>query len=593
MSDPKKTLRDIESSGSAQFIHQVGADIVAIESCVLASEKRILEAIAGIARKLPRDPGSSPPPPATPKARIPPHVGLVASGSAPLLPHVSPSNRPRPSLRPSGSRTLLPVMPGTEGDVPRVTTNVSESLRSEGSFAGLPQRGISSLQGISSLHGISSFRLHDPNKHLQRARRLQNKRTSLGRGNSFRSIGDGLSRPASFFSGGRTPRKSLADLEPAMPPDSDGTRTELNFDELNNLAECAESINEGSPRGTAPALGKGRSMRMLGNNTERSERSKMEDEIMELFKMMDKGGTGTVPLDELREYMPTSISEQDAKRLLNDVDVDGDGTCSLAEFRVFFEKITRGQSSVMHALDAKQQMKAALAAAIRHTDGVNGFMKDQATMKKEGVLKPHSRGRWWFHGLLLFMILVDVFEICMSFVSRAWYSQGWGGGYGTGLRVFMTLWTGACDIAFMVEAYLCLRTEVCDGWQIVDDAKQIKRKYLKGWCKFDVLISLPFAEIFAAAGLMLPARILRAVKILRVGSVPRLFLTGSPIKERPKAVTLMIFVFWNLVGWLSLATVWMGVMQDYHIADEDGDEFSVVVPGYSVDGSYAGLSHRR
>ena len=66
------------------------------------------------------------------------------------------------------------------------------------------------------------------------------------------------------------------------------------------------------------------------------------DALIDLFKIFDRDGNGTLSSEELRTVM-TSIShekvpEEDVKALMDDADTNNDGKISLAEFIVVMKK---------------------------------------------------------------------------------------------------------------------------------------------------------------------------------------------------------------------------------------------------------------
>merc|ERR1719188_639298 len=67
-----------------------------------------------------------------------------------------------------------------------------------------------------------------------------------------------------------------------------------------------------------------------------------EAELLRIFKHFDEDGSGSISCDELRQAMMAlgiKVTMSSCKKILAQIDTDGNGTIEWEEFHTFFEKV--------------------------------------------------------------------------------------------------------------------------------------------------------------------------------------------------------------------------------------------------------------
>eukprot|EP01065_Artemidia_motanka_P023792 TRINITY_DN28454_c0_g1_i1.p1 TRINITY_DN28454_c0_g1~~TRINITY_DN28454_c0_g1_i1.p1 ORF type:complete len:981 (+),score=273.62 TRINITY_DN28454_c0_g1_i1:46-2988(+) len=294
-------------------------------------------------------------------------------------------------------------------------------------------------------------------------------------------------------------------------------------------------------------------------------------ELRLLFKSLDRDGSGNISSNELASLMPKDTDSGEVRRLMLDLDANGDGAISFAEFEEFFERLTRGQAVVLHALDVRQQITSALTAAVRSAGGVAGFLQSQSQLPQAPHLHyPDCIGRWALQAVLLLVVLVHTLDSSLACAGRGWYAA-------EDLVFSLSPWIGVEIVLFTLECRLTQRTAQREGWQLLEDPATLTQRYVRGWLTFDVAMILPVDLICVLCSApMVVVRCSRAPKILRLLRVPHFFGVRSPVADRPKWLSLLIFVFWNLVCLITMAVMWMAIKGEQEQLSETEEVITAV-----------------
>jgi len=89
------------------------------------------------------------------------------------------------------------------------------------------------------------------------------------------------------------------------------------------------------------------------------------EEIEKLFNYYDKDGSGTLTIDEVHQMGPLGLSQEEMNEMYEDIDFDGDGEVTLAEFLRFYERFWDAHQ------DKEMESKMRRKDAERHSKGGN------------------------------------------------------------------------------------------------------------------------------------------------------------------------------------------------------------------------------
>eukprot|EP01062_Namystynia_karyoxenos_P057234 TRINITY_DN4818_c0_g3_i7.p1 TRINITY_DN4818_c0_g3~~TRINITY_DN4818_c0_g3_i7.p1 ORF type:complete len:1214 (+),score=201.75 TRINITY_DN4818_c0_g3_i7:108-3644(+) len=292
--------------------------------------------------------------------------------------------------------------------------------------------------------------------------------------------------------------------------------------------------------------------------------------LLELFSAI-ADGQGKVPISELQPLIPVDLADEDVSRRLVDAGAAEDGTIGQTGMLQFFDQLLADMPHVAEALDARIQLLRVMRRASsvlphqepRPGSGIRYFLEQRSGGK--GLFFPDERWRWWLHVALLCVVLGDTLDVLTSAVSSGWYALG-----ESPPRGLAVVWTVVSALLFGAETALGMCTLRRQGWQLIDDVRQVRRAYLRGWFTVDALLSLPFDCVFAAVGMGWAFRVVRfpkLVRLLRVHSL--LFPLASPVAQRPKVVVMLLFIFWFSVCLGTMAVLWIAVTGWTHPSGED------------------------
>eukprot|EP01062_Namystynia_karyoxenos_P010583 TRINITY_DN13754_c0_g1_i1.p1 TRINITY_DN13754_c0_g1~~TRINITY_DN13754_c0_g1_i1.p1 ORF type:complete len:1229 (+),score=150.53 TRINITY_DN13754_c0_g1_i1:164-3850(+) len=298
----------------------------------------------------------------------------------------------------------------------------------------------------------------------------------------------------------------------------------------------------------------------------------LREQLKRVFRAADGNASGSIDLAEFEKMLRDEfgVGDADARQLA--ASIVGTGKLTFPAFENFFLRMTQDQPVVLQAMDARQQLAGAIEAAKHHRGGLVAFV--QGLKSKSKPLRPDAGWRWALHGVLLISIVVDVTDVVFSVTNRGWYVSEGCAGLDWGFRAAAAACSGVSFALFLVEMLLIARTTSCTGWQLVEEPADIWAAYRGGWLAFDLVILLPLDLAFVLAGSCTLWRIARGPKVLRLLRVPTLvFRPSSPLDERPKMVSVLLFSFWCAVGVIVMATAWLRLAPEEH----EGPESEAVV----------------
>eukprot|EP01065_Artemidia_motanka_P007212 TRINITY_DN13567_c0_g1_i2.p1 TRINITY_DN13567_c0_g1~~TRINITY_DN13567_c0_g1_i2.p1 ORF type:complete len:766 (+),score=57.95 TRINITY_DN13567_c0_g1_i2:50-2299(+) len=283
------------------------------------------------------------------------------------------------------------------------------------------------------------------------------------------------------------------------------------------------------------------------------ENHRRRKELKAVFAEVDVNGDNRVSVSELAQLFGKACDTPQLRVLVHEFAPTG--RITFKEFEAFFEKITRGQAVEVDALPVKLQLESAIRTAVQHVGGAHKFLQAQdEIIAPPMVLFPDARYRQILHCMFVALVLLDTIDIAFLVTERGWYRNG--STSNDDWRVPFAVVSGLSAAVYTTEFALSFRTVALDGWQLVDTAKEISRRYAKTWCGFDLLMALPLDTVCAASG---------------AGFT--MFRVCSPIDHRPKWATLLFFMFWNLVTVVVLSAAWLPLADD----DEGASEAETLV----------------
>eukprot|EP00755_Sulcionema_specki_P018652 Sspe_Gene.67446::Locus_39790_Transcript_1_1_Confidence_1.000_Length_2160::g.67446::m.67446 len=119
------------------------------------------------------------------------------------------------------------------------------------------------------------------------------------------------------------------------------------------------------------------------------------------------------------------------------------------------------------------------------------------------------------------------------------------------------------SIVFLVDVWVKMNTAALQGWMIEEDLRTCRRRYLSTWFSYDLILAIPWDLL---AWLISPSahQHVQCLRFGRVVRVPFLFQLSTPVSTVPKAVELVICLFWLFLLIQGTACAWIGITNDYN-----------------------------